>query len=183
MRPPREWAGLRTRRLGCISAAVVLTLALVLTALSSASLIFFIGLCDIAVVVMVAARIRLHKWPCPRCLRPFSVKDVWSREWPFTDRCRHCGFPAWAHVPSRTTLPATKPKSSASESRARALWPQQNYKVVWHAHLSTVSRLSSDARPSVLRFVFASLAWVSAIALYANSLFDLAAAPTARTGR
>ena len=30
--------------------------------------------------------------------------------------------------------------------------------------------------------MFASLAWVSAIALYANSLFDLAAAATPRTG-
>src|SRR5262245_13535730 len=105
MRPPRQWAGLRLRRLGCISASVVLTLAVVLTFLSSASSIVLFVVFDVAVVVVTAARIRLHKWPCPRCLRPFSVKDVWSREWPFTDKCRHCGFPVWSHVPSQTTLP------------------------------------------------------------------------------
>src|SRR5262245_23673490 len=106
MRPPRQWAGLRFRRLGCISASVGFTLALVLTALSSASFTVFFVLFDVAVVVMTAARIRLHKWRCPRCLRPFSVKDVWSREWPFTDKCRHCGFPVWSHLPSGTTLPS-----------------------------------------------------------------------------
>jgi predicted RNA-binding Zn-ribbon protein involved in translation (DUF1610 family) len=105
MKPSREWAGLRTRRLGCISASVVLTLGLALTAFFSASATLVFVLFDVAAVVITAARIRLHKWPCPRCRRPFSVKEVWSREWPFTDRCRHCGFSAWSHVPSRTASP------------------------------------------------------------------------------
>lgn len=42
--------------------------------------------------------------------------------------------------------------------------------------------MPSDPRPSILRFVVASLAWVSAFALYANSLFDLNAAPTPPSG-
>ena len=63
MRPPRQWAGLRVRRLGCISASVVLTLGLVLTFLSSASSTVLFVVFDVAVVDMTAARIRLHKWP------------------------------------------------------------------------------------------------------------------------
>ncbi len=96
-----EWVTYRQRRLAFLAALLALLLLVALVPLLPPSSFFaqyWWLLAPFLLGWVIVAQVRLLRWPCPRCSKPFFLRNLVFGNL-FAKRCVHCGFPKWG-VPS-----------------------------------------------------------------------------------
>lgn len=68
---------------------------------------FFLAVALPALGTVFLAQLRVIRWPCPRCGRPFLATWYYSNS--FARRCVHCGLPKWAAGSERADRASSSP--------------------------------------------------------------------------
>jgi hypothetical protein len=92
------WNDYRRRRrwyfsIACGGLAAIITLAMLFSG-QSVQCLNFLVLAPIWAIAFSVAAIRLCRFICPRCGRPFCATRLVAHL--YTRRCVHCGLPRWA---------------------------------------------------------------------------------------